>query len=220
MDPNADLSETCKGSILVCEQVGPAGGLPGMQEACVQAHALLRTWLCPSDETHLHRPVSGSIANRLFTLCKTARIGDLIWKDALVDDLVLPAAQWPKDVFLLTYTGTFNLLLYWDLFDFFYDYHYDMLVESRAGHGLCTVPATNVIRLNYQGLSLGLLEITGSIRFVICEPLTATKHSQHSLWSTLSELYRALHTVIKVNSTLKTDVCVHHNLSSKTVYKS
>lgn len=77
-----------------------------------------------------------------------ARISDLIWKEALVDDLVLPAAQWPKYVFLLTYTGAFNLLLYWALFDFTYHYHNDMLVESRANHGLCTVPTSNVIRLN------------------------------------------------------------------------
>jgi len=81
--------------------------------------------------------------------------------------------------FLLMYAGAFNFLLYWDLFDFTYHYHNDMLVESRATHRLRTVNTTNVIRLNYQGLSLGLLEINCSITFVIYEPLTATKHSQH-----------------------------------------
>lgn len=139
----------------------------------------MRTWFWPSGETHPCCPVSGPSASRLFALCKTARISELIWKEALVDDLVLPAAQWPEDVFLLTYTGAFNLLLYWDLFGFTYYYHNDMLVESRASCGLCAVPTTNVIRLNYQGLSLGLLEINCSITFVICDPLTATKHSQH-----------------------------------------
>lgn len=108
----------------------------------------MRMWFCPSGETHPCWPVSELIANRLLALCQTARISDLIWKEALVDDLVLPAAQWPKYVFLLTYTGAFNLLLYWALFDFTYHYHNDMLVESRANHGLCTVPTSNVIRLN------------------------------------------------------------------------
>lgn len=108
----------------------------------------MRMWFCPSGETHPCWPVSELIANRLLALWQTARISDLTWKEALVDDLVLPAAQWPKYVFLLTYTGAFNLLLYWALFDFTYHYHNDMLVESRANHGLCTVPISNVIRLN------------------------------------------------------------------------
>lgn len=162
-------------------RVCAAGGLRRMQEACVprSVEFCMRTWFCPSGETQPRCPVSGPIASRLFTLGKTARISDLMWKEALVDDLVSPAAQWPEDVFFLTYTGPFNLLLYWDLFDFTYHYHNDMLVESRASHGLCTVPTTNVIKLNYQGLSLGLLEINCSITFVICEPLTAKNHSQH-----------------------------------------
>lgn len=154
-----------------------------MQKACVQVHVLLNSvWGCNSVPLvrHTLSTLFQDLLQTDYSLCaKTARISDLIWKEALDDDLVLPAAQWPEDVFFLIYTGAFNLLLYWDLFDFTYHYHNDMLVGSRASHGLCTVHTTNVIRLNYQGLSLGLLEINCSITFVICEPLTITQHSQN-----------------------------------------
>lgn len=54
-----------------------------------------------------------------------------MWKEALVKDLVLPAAPWPEDVFLLTYAGAFNHLLLWDVLDFTYHYHNDMLEEAE-----------------------------------------------------------------------------------------
>lgn len=160
MHPNVVLSKTCTGDVLVWAELGikQGGHLQGMhsrrftQEVCVHVHAVSNSvWGCDSvllGETLPCCLVSELIANRLLALCQTVRISDLIRKEALINDLVLPAAQWPKYVFLLMYTGAFNLLLYWALFDFTYHYHNDMLVESRANHGLCTLPTSNVIMLN------------------------------------------------------------------------
>lgn len=160
MHTSVDLSKTCTGDILVWAElvIKQGGHLQGMhsrrftQEVRAHAHALSNSvWGCDSVPLGRHI-LAGLFQSSLQTgslLCdKLPELSDLTWKEALVDDLVLPAAQWPKYVFLLTYTGAFNLLLYWALFDFTYHYHNDMLVESRANHGLCTVPTSNVIRLN------------------------------------------------------------------------
>lgn len=146
----------CTGLDWTCAQAGRTFAENAQQEvntgglcSCLGSVKFsMRMWFCPSGETHPCCPVSELTATKMLALCHTARITDLIWKEALVDDLVLPAARWLKYVFLLTYTGAFNLLFYWALFDFTYHYHNDMLVESRANHGLCTVPTTNIIRLN------------------------------------------------------------------------
>lgn len=123
MHPNVDLSKACTGDLLVWAEllIRQGGHVQGMhsrrftQELCVHVHAVSNAvWGCdsvPLGETLPRCPVSELIANRLLALCQTARISDLIWKEALVDDLVLPAARWTQYVFLLMYTGAFNLLL-------------------------------------------------------------------------------------------------------------
>lgn len=93
------------------------GGLPRMKEAhlgTTQVSALLNSvWGHESDLLVRHilsdRFQDLLHTNRPFTLCRSARISDLIWKGVPVDDFVLPEAHWPEDVFLLTYKEAFNL---------------------------------------------------------------------------------------------------------------